>query len=82
MNEHKAIEKPDFTLSVPRCPECGGKPNAVLEMLYAWAEIDDDGNYTGSTKVLWDTQEVDVADKQIQVQCGQCGCSWNTEEEV
>jgi hypothetical protein len=51
-------------------------------MVYAWAEIDDDGNYTGSTKVLWDTQEVDISDKQIQVQCGQCGCSWNTEEEV
>jgi len=80
MNQHKATPSPDFILSTPHCPECGGKPDAILEVVYGWAQIDEDGNYAGYTDVLWDSQQVDIdGDKQIRARCGDCRQVWTTD---
>lgn len=69
-----------FKFSTPLCPECGGKPGAILETLEAWAFLDGNGEYVGESDVLWDTQIVDDDDVtgECTVICCECKEMWNT----
>lgn len=58
-----------------RCPECGELPRGTCDVIagIALVQFDDDNQeaeYAGETKVLWDSQETPVnADGLIDVVC-------------
>lgn len=63
-----------YTFAISVCPECGAKPESILENVMAAAQLmmDDSGNfdYAGESNVHWDTQQVQQnGNKQCQLQC-------------
>jgi len=68
-----------------KCPECGGPPAGIVEVVQGLAGLQPDGkggyDYAGGTDVWWDSQFRDVApDGTVRLQCAE-GHEWYAEQD-